>query len=122
MAGDGVGYNVNNAITVKQLDFIFMVHCLLPFTSYLDLPSAGDMKRMKDPVVDTKTRCKSCFYFGQENAREECFFLVLWMQMKALQQREYTNSQKYRTLVSKRRIRCKFRAHSTFSSFIELLA
>lgn len=72
MAGDGVGYNVNNAITVKYLDFIFMVHCLLPFTSYLDLPSAGDMKRMKDPVVDTKTRCKSCFYFGQENAREEC--------------------------------------------------
>lgn len=80
MAGDRVGYNV---ITVRYLAFIFLFHSRLPFKSYLDLPSAGDLKRIKNLVVDTKMRDikvvsilvkrmleRNVFLFGSVDANE----------------------------------------------------
>ncbi|CAA3006586.1 Hypothetical predicted protein [Olea europaea subsp. europaea] len=71
-----IGYMVSTGSLPNRVGGLYCLYCFYetqpfkpPFKIYLSL---GDMKRMKDLVVDTKTRCKSCFYFGQENAREEC--------------------------------------------------
>ncbi|KAL2484465.1 Small nuclear RNA activating complex (SNAPc) [Abeliophyllum distichum] len=91
-------------------------HSLLPFKSYPDFPSAGDLKRLKILIIDTKTRHKSCFYLRMLERNVFLFGSVDANEGPATKRINELSE------IQNNRVQAVYRSLSTFSSFIELLA